>query len=160
MITTVLRMVYTLGPTGHGTLAGFLRGRRVPTVLGFDPLFQFMHEDDVVTALETAIEKKPRGVFNVAGPSPLPFSTIVERAGRSRVPLPEPLLRAILGRFGLPRLARGAIEHLKHPVVIDDRAFRAATGFTHRIDELTAVDAYRSAFPVEEQHTAVRMPPG
>ena len=49
--TSVLRMVYTLGPTGHGTLATFLRGTRVPTLLGFDPLFHFMHEQDVVNAL-------------------------------------------------------------------------------------------------------------
>ena len=32
-VTTVLRMVYTLGSTGHGTLATFLRGARVPTRL-------------------------------------------------------------------------------------------------------------------------------
>src|SRR5207244_3781103 len=42
--TAVLRICYTLGPTGHGTLAAFLRGPRVPLILGYDPLFQFMHE--------------------------------------------------------------------------------------------------------------------
>ena len=39
------------GPPGTGTLASFLRGRRVPMVLGFDPLFQFMHEDDAADAI-------------------------------------------------------------------------------------------------------------
>src|SRR5262249_27353192 len=42
MRTSVLRLCYTLGPARHGTLAGFLRFRRVPTVMGFDPLFQFL----------------------------------------------------------------------------------------------------------------------
>ncbi|MGH7268917.1 MAG: NAD-dependent epimerase/dehydratase family protein, partial [Polyangiaceae bacterium] len=32
--TTVLRVCYTLGPSGHGTLCGFLRGKRVPQVFG------------------------------------------------------------------------------------------------------------------------------
>jgi UDP-glucose 4-epimerase len=32
--TTVLRLCYTLGPSGHGTLASFVHGRRVPMVLG------------------------------------------------------------------------------------------------------------------------------
>src|SRR5439155_1481245 len=39
--TAVLRVVYTLGRSHHGTLASFLARPRVPTVLGFDPLFHF-----------------------------------------------------------------------------------------------------------------------
>lgn len=148
MTTTVLRFCYTLGSTGHGTLAGFLRGKRVPTVLGFDPLFQFLHEEDFVSALELAIDKKPRGVFNVAGPQPVPLSMVIHETGRTRVPLPAPLFGGMLGRFGLPRLARGAVSHLQYPVVVDASAFRAATGFQHRIDEVTAMHAFRSAFPV------------
>ncbi|HTJ83998.1 MAG TPA: NAD-dependent epimerase/dehydratase family protein, partial [Polyangiaceae bacterium] len=34
MTTTVLRMVYTLGSSGTGTLAGYLSGPRVPMILG------------------------------------------------------------------------------------------------------------------------------
>jgi UDP-glucose 4-epimerase len=154
MTTTVLRMVYTLGSTGHGTLAAFLRGARVPRVLGFDPLFQFMHEEDVITALELAITKRPRGVFNVAGPSPVPLSAVIEETGRAPMILPEILLRSLLGRFGLPALPSGAIEHVKYPVVIDPGAFRAATGFTPRIDEVRAMHAYREAFPVDLQGPA------
>ena len=53
----------------------FLRGPRVPTVLGFDPLFQFMHERRRRRRRScTALEKRLRGVFNVAGPQPVPLS--------------------------------------------------------------------------------------
>ncbi len=145
--TSVLRLCYTLGPTGHGTLASFLRGARVPTVLGFDPLFQFMHEEDVVTAIALTLERRLRGVFNVAGPQPVPLSVIIREVGRKQVPIPEFVLSAMLGRFGLPRLARGAVSHIKFPVVIDARAFREATGFHHRIDETVAMRAYAEAFP-------------
>ncbi|MEM1417824.1 MAG: NAD-dependent epimerase/dehydratase family protein, partial [Myxococcota bacterium] len=61
--TAVLRVVYTLGPARHGTLAGFLRGPRVPTVLGFDPLFHVLHEEDAAGALVRAAEAGVRGVF-------------------------------------------------------------------------------------------------
>jgi len=145
--TTVLRFVYTLGTTGHGTLATFLRGSRVPTILGYDPLFQFMHEEDHVGALAHTLEKRPRGVFNVAGPQPVPLSVVIKETGRTNVPLPEIVLNAALGRFGLPRLPPGALEHIKYPVTIDGAAFRAATGFRHHIDEAGAMHAYREAFP-------------
>ncbi|MDI1475135.1 SDR family oxidoreductase [Polyangium sp. y55x31] len=148
MVTTVLRMVYTLGPTGHGTLATFLRGRHVPMVLGFDPLFHFMHEEDVTTAICLALEKRVQGVYNVAGPQPVPLSVVVRGTGRTPIPLPEFAFRAALGRFGLPRLPPGALAHIMYPVVVDSEAFRAATGFVHQVDEVRAMEEFRNAFPV------------
>jgi UDP-glucose 4-epimerase len=145
--TAVLRVCYTLGPSGHGTLAGFLRGRMVPMVMGFDPLFQFMHEDDAAQAITLALGKKLRGIYNVAGPQPLPLSVIAHEAGRRTLPLPEPLLALLLGRAGLPNLSRGALAHIKYPIVVDASAFRAATSFTHRFDELTTVQTFADAFP-------------
>lgn len=147
LTTTVLRMVYTLGPTGHGTLSTFLRGKRVPTVLGFDPLYQFMAETDVALAIEKTVETRPRGVFNVAGPAPVPLGVLARTVGRSVLPVPEGLLRFALGRFGLPRLPRAAIEHIKYPVVIDDRRFREATGYRHEVDEVRCMHDFRAAFP-------------
>jgi UDP-glucose 4-epimerase len=146
--TTVLRVCYTLGPSGDGTLARFLRGKHVPMSLGFDPLFQFMHEDDVVTALVATMGRRPRGVFNVSGPQPLPLSCVVREAGRVPVHLPAVVIAGLLGRFGLPKLAPGALSHVKYPVVVDARAFREATGFTHAYDEIETIRSFREAFPV------------
>ncbi len=147
LTTSVLRAVYTLGPSGHGTLASFLRGKRVPRILGFDPLFQFMHEDDLVHAIAVTLEKRPRGVFNVAGPQPLPLSRVIVATGRTPVALPETLVKAMLGRFGLPKMPPGALGHVKYPVVVDARAFREQTGFAHAYDEVQTLQAYREAFP-------------
>jgi UDP-glucose 4-epimerase len=147
LATTVLRVCYTLGPTGDGTLARFLRGRRVPLVLGFDPLFQFIHEGDFVRALALTVEARPRGVFNVAGPQPLPLSVVVRLAGRVAVPVPEFVLTALLGRFGFPKLPPGALTHVKYPVVVDSRAFRDRTGFRHTYDEIATIRSFREEFP-------------
>lgn len=147
--TAVLRICYTLGPEGHGTLAAFLRGHRVPTVLGFDPLFQLMHEEDVASAIVLALETKLRGVYNVAGPQPVPLSVVIEEANRLQIPVPEPILNLTLGRFGLPKLPRGAIDHLKYPIVIDSTRFREATGYSHRYDENETLHAFRAAVPPE-----------
>lgn len=146
--TIVLRCCYTLGPSLTGTLCGFLRGRRVPTVLGFDPLFQFIHEEDAAAAICAALEKGERGVWNVAGPPPLPLSLLIRRAGRTPVPIPEPLFGLAIGRFGLPRLPPGAVAHLKYPVVIDDRRFREKTGWAPAFDADATIEAFRAAAPV------------
>jgi UDP-glucose 4-epimerase len=146
--TVVLRVCYTLGPERHGTLASYLRGPRVPMVLGFDPLFQFMHERDVAAAIATALDSKLRGVYNVSGPAPLPLSVIIRETGRTAFPVPEPLLALALGRFGLPSLARGAIDHIKYPIVIDSKPFRETTGFRYEHDEYATLEAFAKANPV------------
>ncbi|MDB4996405.1 MAG: UDP-glucose 4-epimerase [Myxococcaceae bacterium] len=148
LITSVLRVCYTLGPSGHGTLATFLRGHRVPTLLGYDPLFQFMHEDDVVSAISLTLSKRVRGIYNVAGPQPVPLSIVIKETGRKSLPLPEFLLALAIGRGGLPRLPPGALTHIKYPVVVDASAFREKTGFVHDHDEASTLRDYRTAFPV------------
>lgn len=143
--TTVLRMVYTLGPTKAGTLASFLRGPRVPTVMGFDPLFQFMHEEDIASAIIASMESRCRGVFNVSGPPPVPLSLLIDVAGRNRFPIPETVFSGLLGRFGLPKLPPGALSHVKYPVTVDSSTFQEATGFEHDYDEVQCMESFRWA---------------
>jgi UDP-glucose 4-epimerase len=148
LCTTVLRMCYTLGPTGHGTLATFVQGPYVPTVLGFDPLFHFMHERDTVTAICLGLDARLRGVFNVAGPQPVPLSVIIRETGRKNIRIPEFLFVRALGRVGFPKLPPGAVSHIKYPVVIDSSAFKEVTKFKHEVDEVRAMHEFKGAFPV------------
>jgi len=145
--TTVLRLCYSLGASGHGTLATFLKGSRIPTLLGFDPLFQFMHEYDAAAAIVRALERRLRGVYNVTGPPPIPLSIIIRETGRRSLPLPEFVFAAALGRFGLPKLPEGALSHIKYAVVADGSAFARETGFSARFDTTRAMNEFRTAFP-------------
>ena len=75
----------------------------------------------------------------------MPLSTLIHVTGRRRIPVPEPLLPRILGRFGLPRLPTGAMDHLKYPIVIDGARFVAETGFEADYDEVQTMEAFRWA---------------
>jgi UDP-glucose 4-epimerase len=152
--TTVLRLCYSLGPSGHGTLGTFLKGARIPTLLGFDPLFQFMHEEDAASAIVLAMEKRLRGVFNVVGGAPIPLSVIIRETGRRALPLPEFVYALALGRFGLPKLPEGALQHIKYPVIADGSAFVRATGFAARWGDAKAMSDYETAFPPPTRESA------
>lgn len=141
--TAVLRCVYTLGPSRQGTLGRFLSGKRVPMILGYDPLFHFMHEFDVEEAIVAAVRHRIRGVFNVAGPQPLPLSHLVARAGATPVPMPETMFKIVRGRFGFSALSEQATRHLRYPIVLDDSLFREATGFQHAYDEIETIEGFR-----------------
>jgi UDP-glucose 4-epimerase len=77
----------------------------------------------------------------------VPLSLLVQAAGRRFVPLPEAVLLRLFGRFGLPRLPPGALSHIKYPVVIDDKMFREATGFVHKVDEMQCIEEFLRAYP-------------
>jgi len=143
--TSVLRIVYTLGPSKHGTLASFLKGPNVPLIMGFDPLFHFIHEDDAAEAIVTALAHKLHGIFNVSGPSPVPLSTIVRAAGRRPLAVPATVFKLGLGRLGLPYIPSGAIDHLKYPIVVDSDAFRRTTRFAYAYDERETINSFRTA---------------
>ncbi len=143
--TAVLRLVYFLGPSQRGTLAAYLAKRRVPMVLGFDPLYHLMHEHDAEAAITTSVEKAIRGVFNVAGPPPVPLSTVIEATGRKAVHLPEPLFVRALGRFGFPSLPPDAVGHIKYPIVVDAKPFHQATGWEARYDAKATLEGFRWA---------------
>jgi UDP-glucose 4-epimerase len=152
LATSVLRVVYTLGPSARGTLPAYLsKGKRVPTVLGFDPLFHFMHESDAAAAIVAALEtesadgKGLHGVYNVAGPQPVPLSLLCEVTGRRSVPIPEFLFPSVLGRFGFPKMPPDTAAHIKYPIVVDASLFAETTGFKAEFDEVQTMESFRFA---------------
>ncbi len=130
--TCVLRPVNTLGYYVHSMIGQYLRQRRVPTVMGFDPMMQFIHEEDLSEAIALALEHRLQGVFNVIGAGEVPLHTAIRETGGTPVPLPEPLMRPLfdrLFRWGLLPYPPGAIDYLKYPVTVSGERFADATGF-------------------------------
>jgi len=130
--TCVLRPVNALGFTVRSMIAEYLRERTVPTVMGFDPMMQFIHEEDVSEAIALALEHGLQGVFNVVGPGEVPLHTAICESGGRALPLPEPLIRPIFAqafRFGLLPYPPGAIDYLKFPITLSGARFAEATRF-------------------------------
>ena len=89
---TVLRPCWIMGPTYWDHVTRFFSLPVVPMLLGYDPLMQFVHEDDCLHAFERATLSPHPGVFNVVARGVLPLSTILRLAGKRILPLPASLL--------------------------------------------------------------------
>jgi UDP-glucose 4-epimerase len=130
--TAILRPVNTLGYYVHSAIGVYLKLRYVPTVLGFNPMMQFVHEEDVAEAIARTLETSARGVFNVVGPGAVPLKVAIRETGGQPLPLPETLARGTFGRlfrYGLYPFPPDAVDFVKYPCTIDGRRFQAATGF-------------------------------
>ena len=129
---TILRTAPILGPTVRNHLTRYLSRRRVPTILGFDPLWQFIHEADAVAALKHAVDHDVAGVFNIVGDGVLPLSTVIKLAGRAALPLPRSLARATLGALWLAQAAEAPpsfLDYLQYLCVADGDRCRQILGF-------------------------------
>ena len=89
---TVLRTCWIFGPGHWDHVVRYFSLPVVPMVLGYDPLMQFVHEEDCLHAFERATLNPHPGVFNIVGRGVLPLSTILRLGGRRILPLPAPLL--------------------------------------------------------------------
>lgn len=124
MMLTILRFAAILGPTVDTPWVRFLRQPRAPTLLGFDPVMQVVHEDDVVAALVHALHNDVPGVFNVAAEDAMPLSKIRGLAGKPAFPVFHPLVYWGAKRSaGNPSLAGRYLpmdpDYLRYPWVAD-----------------------------------------
>ncbi|MFQ5417372.1 MAG: NAD-dependent epimerase/dehydratase family protein [Myxococcota bacterium] len=89
---TVLRSCWVVGPHFSNRVTRYLSLPVVPKLFGYDPLMQFVHEEDCLDAFERATLESHPGVYNVAGRGVLPFSTLLRLAGKRILSLPPRLL--------------------------------------------------------------------
>jgi len=123
----VLRPTNVIGPTIQNTMSKLLRRPRVPYILGFNPMTQFIHEDDLAAAILLSLGQEARGVFNVAGGAAVPWRAALEIVEALELPVPGSLARLYLRRFS--SFPAYLVNFFKFPCVISDRAFREATGW-------------------------------
>ncbi|HSM93466.1 MAG TPA: SDR family oxidoreductase [Anaeromyxobacteraceae bacterium] len=120
--TVIVRPVNVVGPTVRNAPASYLRLARPITALGFDPMLQLIHEEDVCRALALALRPGVRGVFNVVGPGELPLSAVLRELGRDPIPVPHLLLRPVLRWLQDERCAvfpPDEVDHLQYGCTVD-----------------------------------------
>ena len=160
----VLRFAPILGPTVRSWVTRWLSRRIVPTLLGFDPLVQLVHEMDAVSALVLALDPSrwgrtgaasthARGAFNITGQGVLPVSTIVKLAGRAALPVPGPLLTRgteLLWMAGLNEAPSPFVDFLRHLCVADGTRARRELGFVPAFTTKEAVLDFGGALRLRE----------
>ena len=85
---TILRCANVMGPHVASPLTSYFRMPVVPTVFGYDPRLQFLHEQDLYDVLRHAATTDVAGTFNVAGDGMLLLSQAIRRLGKRNVPMP------------------------------------------------------------------------
>jgi UDP-glucose 4-epimerase len=126
---TTLRFVNGLGPDLRTSHTALLSLPVIPAILGFDPRYQFIHEDDIVAVLEHAVREDLPGIYNAAGDGVLVLSEVASLLGKPLAPVLPPwgtglavLPMRLLGINPPPEM----LSQLRFGRGVDNRKLKAA----------------------------------
>jgi UDP-glucose 4-epimerase len=138
---TILRFANVLGPDVRTSHIDLFSLPVVPMILGFDPRYQFVHEDDVGHALEHAVKHRVPGTYNVAGDGVLALSEVAGLLGKPYAPVLPPwgtgLATSVLRRLGLD-IPPENLNQMRFGRGVDNRRYKAA-GFHYQHTSREAV---------------------
>jgi UDP-glucose 4-epimerase len=143
-LVTVLRFANVLGTHLTTPISRNLSRPVCPSIFGFDPMLQFVEQDDVVRALLHVTRGSIPGLYNVAGDGRLPWSEVASICGTRLVPLSpfSPLkIRPLSRLFDLPAELE---DLLRYGRGVDTRRL-AATGFEYQATSAGAVQSFIKA---------------
>jgi UDP-glucose 4-epimerase len=146
--TVILRPAHILG-TVKNAPSNYLRLDVVPTLLGFDPMMQVVHQRDVLQAIDLALQPGVRGIFNIGGPEPMALSKAISLLGRRNMAVPHSLAKAAvknLFRVRLTKFPAPELDFIRYVCMVDDTKARLELGYApaHNLEAtLRAVDEER-----------------
>lgn len=143
---TILRDCTSLGATSINYLSSLLLASRTPRVLGFDPLMQFIHEQDLFRAYHQVVMGEVPGIFNIVGKGVVRYSEAIRALGGRELVLPERLLRTgtrVLWNLRLYDIPASFIDHIKYPWVADGTKAARDLGFVPEHDCFTSLEEAR-----------------
>lgn len=130
--TVVLRPTHIVGRV-HNAPSNYLRLKKVPTMMGFDPMVQVIHAQDVVRALTIALRPGLKGVFNIIGPGPVALSGLIRAIGKTRLPLPSHLFEnglRMLWRFRLTSFPPPELDYIRYVCTLDGARAKKEMDYT------------------------------
>ncbi|RZU37084.1 UDP-glucose 4-epimerase [Fluviicoccus keumensis] len=132
---TILRPCNIVGPGVNNTLSQLLMQDRVPVLMGFSPMMQFIHLEDMAEAIAAAFEGNQPGIYNVAPDDCVPYAKAVALCGCKTLPVPSTpasmpaLMSRLLGRQLFPP---HLLNYFKYAATIDGSLFATTFRFKPR----------------------------
>ncbi len=131
-VVTILRPATILGPHIQSFKTHYLSRLIIPTVLGFDPLVQFIHEKDLLRAFQCVVKKDFPGIFNLASRGVIPLSRAIQLLGKINLPMTlsamKPLAQ-LLWYLDISPAPASYLDYLKYMVVMDTEKAEKEMGF-------------------------------
>lgn len=144
----IFRIGTILGPTVRNQITDLFEKPKILAIAGSDSPFVFIHDQDVVGAIQHGIDSKNVGIFNVAGDGKLTIFEIAERLGKTCRVLPAGLLKTalwVLKKLNLTQYGPEQLDFLRYRPVLLNTRLKEVFGYTPKLTSAQVFDLYHNA---------------
>jgi UDP-glucose 4-epimerase len=145
---TVIRPCIVMGPNMKNALSETLRQALIVSFTGYDPIMQFVHEDDVAEAFYLAVTSDKSGAFNLAADGGMRFSEMVKEMGKRHLRLPVRLVYPLVNiLYALRILAYGTaqLSYIRYPLSMNIEKIKKDLGFSPNYTSKQTIASFRDA---------------
>ena len=144
----VLRPCMVMGPNADNTTTRSMKQPVITGVRGYDPIMQFIHEDDTAEAFYLAATKEMSGAFNLAADEGLRYSELAKELGKPFVTMPAWLIYSLvetLYRLRLLPFGKAQLDYIRYPLSMDVTKIQEELGFTPKYTSRQALHSFLEA---------------
>jgi len=145
---SILRGCVIMAPGADNFIARALGKPVLPAPAGADPEMQFLHADDYSAAVEAALAARAKGVYNIAGAGTVRWRDMVAAAGGRLIPIPAPLLTAIVDLSWNLRLQNDSpacgLNFIRYPWLASTEKIERDLGWKPRHTSMEALFSWRA----------------
>ncbi len=146
---TIVRVVSVVGP---GAVVSGLNVLFMPVtmyVLGYNPGWQFIFEDDLARLDVTLVKERRSGIFNAGAEGSVSYREMLRATGKPSLGLPSWLWSALVRFSWALRIQKvsqaGGLEFMKYPILVNTEKLTKTIGFKFTYDSREAFKAFMDA---------------
>ena len=122
----VLRPCNIIGPQINNVISRYLKAKFMPIPFDYNPMMQFIHEDDMARIIVDSLRQVPTGVYNIAPDESIPLNVAKKYLGLPTVPTSMFFWSQIaqLVKKSVWPLPNYLIDYLKFSCIIENESLK------------------------------------
>jgi len=144
----VLRPCMVMGPNADNTTTRSMKQPMIIGVRGYDPIMQFIHEDDAAEAFYLAATREVSGAFNLASDEGFRYSELAKEIGKPFVAIPVWLIYPLvemLYRLRLLPFGKAQLDYIRYPLSMDVSKIKMDLGFKPEYTSRQTIQSFLTA---------------
>lgn len=141
----IMRPCIIMGPHCKSAVAKSLKQPFILGFKGYNPIMQFIHEDDAAEAFYLALTKNVQGAFNLAADKGLRYDEMAKVTGKPLVRIPAGMMKLIVSTLYALHLlpfGPGQLTYIQYPLSMNAEKIKKVLGFRPRFTSEEAIKSY------------------
>jgi len=141
----ILRPCMVMGPNANNTTSKSMKGPVITAVKGYDPIMQFVHEDDAAEAFYQAAVQNVKGIFNLAADEGLRYSELARELGKPMLSLPAWLIYPLvemLYRMKVVPFGKAQVDYIRYPLSMNVDKIKNELNFKPRYTSRQTIQSF------------------